>query len=125
MNFFKPLGFTIISTLVLTACARPSIEERMENIDELISQGDTREAIVMLKSIVSEEVDNANLRLRLAEAYFAQGNLASSEKEARKAFQCSNPSLQQHRLKVFVDCVVLCHFKRREGIENPCRDQIY
>ena len=100
MNFFKPLGFTIISTLVLTACARPSIEERMENIDELISQGDTREAIVMLKSIVSEEVDNANLRLRLAEAYFAQGNLASSEKEARKAIELDVATPKAKRLLI-------------------------
>ena len=56
MNFFKPLGFTIISTLVLTACARPSIEERMENIDELISQGDTREAIGLCCLIQREDM---------------------------------------------------------------------
>jgi putative PEP-CTERM system TPR-repeat lipoprotein len=82
--------FRAISTLplllALGACNRPlPAEELMADARRFSAQGDAKAAIIQLKNVVQQEPNHAPARLMLGQMYLITGDMASAEKELRRA----------------------------------------
>ncbi len=75
----------LIGASLLTACGREDSATLVSNAKAHIAAGDYKAAIIQLKNAVSEDEKNAEARYELGKLYFEQADLASAEKEFRRA----------------------------------------
>ncbi len=74
----------VLLTALLGAC-RPSPEVLWQRADAALGSGDFAAASIDLKSLLQSQPDNAAARAALARAALALGDVASAEKEIRRA----------------------------------------
>ncbi|GGY34106.1 XrtA/PEP-CTERM system TPR-repeat protein PrsT [Pseudoduganella albidiflava] len=72
--------------LALGACSRPPpAEVLLADARRFSAQGDPKAAIIQLKNIVQQQPDHVTARLMLGQMYLDTGDMASAEKELRRA----------------------------------------
>ena len=72
--------------LALGACSKPMpTDALMADARRFSAQGDQKAAIIQLKNVVQQQPDHAPARLMLGQMYLDTGDVASAEKELRRA----------------------------------------
>ncbi len=74
----------LVLVIGLTACAQ-SPEELMASAQEAVADGDYRTASIHLRNLLQSEPDNVDARLALGEVALITGDIASAEKELKRA----------------------------------------
>jgi putative PEP-CTERM system TPR-repeat lipoprotein len=82
---------TVAMALALAACS-PSPEELLSRAEQSLSKGDTRAAMLDLKSLLQRQPENAKARALLGEAYAASGDIGAAEIELAKAKELGAPA---------------------------------
>ncbi len=75
----------ILGTSLLSACGAEDRTSLVAEARAMVAAGDYKAAIIQLKNAVAEDENNAEARFELGKLYFDQRNLASAEKEFRRA----------------------------------------
>ncbi len=75
----------ILGASLLTGCGREDSNALLNDARTLIAAGDYKAATIQLKNAVAEDENNAEARFELGKLYFSQFDLASAEKEFRRA----------------------------------------
>ena len=76
---------SIILAATLTACSVDTPDDLRLKANEAIASGEWRTAEIHLKNLLQKEGSDGEARLQLAQIYDAQSNMASAEKELRRA----------------------------------------
>ena len=74
-----------VLSLGLVACGGESSESLVSQAKASIAKGDTQAAVIQLKNAVAADEKNADARYELGKLYLDQSDLASAEKEFRRA----------------------------------------
>jgi len=81
------LSAAILMSFLLSGCGGKTADEHFISATELASQQRYNEAIIELKSAVTEAPENANYRVLLGKMYMQSGDFVSAEKELFRALQ--------------------------------------
>ena len=87
----KQLAVAVVSGAILLSAGMAgcnktkTAEELIADAQQYEKKGDRTAAMIQLKNAVSENPDNAEARLRLGTLHFELGDIASADKELRKA----------------------------------------
>ena len=79
------LPVLILGASLLTACSEKSSATLVADAKAQLAAGDYKTAMIQLKNAVAEDKSNAEARYELGKLYLAQFDLASAEKELRRA----------------------------------------
>ncbi len=79
------LLFACILSFALSACGGESSEALISQAKASIAKGDTKTAVIKLKNAIATDEKNAEARYQLGRLYLESGDLASAEKEFRRA----------------------------------------
>ncbi len=82
----------LLSACLLTACGGEDSATLVTDAKAKLAAGDYKAAMIQLKNAVAEDDKNADARFELGKLYFAQLNLASAEKEFRRAREAGLPA---------------------------------
>lgn len=86
MNKTK-LSLSILSSCLLLSCGDSrTIEEKTSQIEALLANKNISEATIHAKNLVAEDINNAQARYLLGQAYYQVGRFADAEKEFSKAY---------------------------------------
>ena len=77
----------ILGASLLTACGKEDSAALLAEARKMIAAGDYKAATIQLKNAVAEDENNAEVRFELGRLYLDQLDLASAEKEFRRARQ--------------------------------------
>ncbi|WP_296894065.1 XrtA/PEP-CTERM system TPR-repeat protein PrsT [Thiobacillus sp.] len=75
----------LLGACLLTACGREDSATLVTEARTKLAAGDYKAAMIQLKNAVAKDEKNAEARFELGKLYFAQLDLASAEKEFRRA----------------------------------------
>ena len=75
----------ILGTSLLTACSKEDSAALLAEARSMIAAGDFKAATIQLKNALTQDENNAEVRFELGKLYLAQLDLASAEKEFRRA----------------------------------------
>ena len=75
----------ILGASLLTACNKTDSATQLAEAREKLAEGDTKTAMIQLKNAVAADDKNAEARYELGKLYLDQTDLASAEKEFRRA----------------------------------------
>lgn len=75
----------VLGLTALNGCDQISVEQRIENAQAFVQQGDTSRAIAEMKRALQEVPEDAHLRLMLGRLYLSGGDLPYAEKELSRA----------------------------------------
>ncbi len=92
-GWFKGAVFMLAATL-LTACGGPSDSELVLAAKDYLAQARVRAATIELKNALQENPQNAEARYLLGEINLSLGDIASAEKEFRRAAEAGWPDGQ-------------------------------
>ena len=81
------IAIPILLTLLLFACAKPTVEESLKNAREFAAAGDFHAAVVEYKNVLMQQPRNADLRIELANTHLQLGSFSEAEKEFEKAIE--------------------------------------
>lgn len=81
------LVFLFLGAGLLSACDSQDSTALVNEARTLVASGDHKAAIIQLKNALAQDEDNAEARFELGTLYFEQRELASAEKEFRRARQ--------------------------------------
>ena len=93
----KQLAVAVVSGAILLSagmvgCSRSqTTEELLAEAQNYVQKGDRKAALIQLKNAVAQSPDNVEARLRLGTLSLESGDLASAEKEFRKAASLGAP----------------------------------
>ncbi len=79
------LLYALILSATLSACGGESSETLLEQASKSLEAGDSKAAIIQLKNALAADENNARARFELGKLYLDQFDLASAEKEFRRA----------------------------------------
>ena len=82
----------LLGACLLTACGGEDSATLVADAKAKLASGDYKAAMIQLKNAVAEDDKNADARFELGKLYFAQFNLASAEKEFRRAREAGLPA---------------------------------
>ncbi|MBZ0068261.1 MAG: PEP-CTERM system TPR-repeat protein PrsT [Thiobacillus sp.] len=82
----------LLGTCLLTACGGEDSATLVTDARAKLAAGDYKAAMIQLKNAVAEDDKNADARFELGKLYFAQLDLASAEKEFRRAREAGLPA---------------------------------
>lgn len=85
LNFRHTLPVSVLLIALLAGCGGDDSTALLEKAQRHIAQGDTRSAIIELKSAIQEDENNAAARLALGRLQLQLGDFAAAEKELRRA----------------------------------------
>ncbi|MEO0424406.1 MAG: XrtA/PEP-CTERM system TPR-repeat protein PrsT [Pseudomonadota bacterium] len=74
-----------IASALIAGCASPDAPELLSRAEAAIDEGRYRAALVDLRSVVASEPENAEARFQLAVVSLTLGDMATAEKELRRA----------------------------------------
>jgi len=75
----------VLGASLLTACGREDSTALLSEARAMVTAGDYKAAVIQLKNALAEDENNAEARFELGKLYFDQFDLASAEKEFRRA----------------------------------------
>jgi len=76
----------------MTACSGESSSALVSQAKASIAKGDTKAAIIQLKNAIAADENNAEARFQLGKIYLDQTDMASAEKEFRRAREAGYPA---------------------------------
>jgi putative PEP-CTERM system TPR-repeat lipoprotein len=82
----------LLGTCLLTACGGEDSATLVTDAKAKLAAGDHKAAMIQLKNAVAEDDKNADARFELGKLYFSQLDLASAEKEFRRAREAGLPA---------------------------------
>ena len=82
----------LVSASLLTACSGEDSASLVKDAKSKLAAGDYKAAMIQLKNAVAEDDKNAEARYELGKLYFTQLDLASAEKEFRRAREAGLPA---------------------------------
>jgi len=85
-------GYKIITTIfllmsIISCSDSTTVEEYLAQAEQFTAKKDYNSAIIALKNAVRLDINNSNVRFKLAASYLEQGDYLSAEKEFEKAEQ--------------------------------------
>lgn len=82
----------LVSASLLTACSGEDSASLVKDAKSKLAAGDYKAAMIQLKNAVAEDDKNAEARYELGKLYYTQLDLASAEKEFRRAREAGLPA---------------------------------
>jgi putative PEP-CTERM system TPR-repeat lipoprotein len=81
----------LITILLLGACSEnKTTEDRIASATIALNNGDVNTAIINLKNVIKNDVNNSNARVLLGKIYLESGSGLNAEKELLKAYELGN-----------------------------------
>lgn len=88
----KPVALAISLALSISGCGGKSADEHLLAGKQLVSKGETKAAVLELKSAVQMQPENSEARLILGKALFSSYDYVHAEKELLKARELGAPA---------------------------------
>ena len=85
VSVFRLLLAMILGASLMTGCGREDSTTLLREAKAMVTAGDYKAAIIQLKNALAEDENNAEARFELGKLYLDQFDLASAEKEFRRA----------------------------------------
>jgi putative PEP-CTERM system TPR-repeat lipoprotein len=125
MNYKKALLPILISAVLsggLSGCSKDkTAEEYINSAQVFLQQGKNAEAIISLKNLLKNDLNNAEGRFLLGKSYAHQGNWSAAEKELNRAQKYN----YNHQLLYPLLANVYSHLEDSSGIELLLKEVVH